>query len=110
MQKTITDNTIFFSLILVIFIITVILLQVSYEIELNELTELLEESESCELCAYRLNEKYIYGLGGIYNEGRYYCVWVEGRTVEEQQDMKYHEMCRHLVYSNPDRYCGSKEW
>ena len=59
-------------------------------IYLNAITKLqaqLEDSESCALCETRLNEKNIYGLGGIYQEGRYYCVWTEGRTIDEISDI-----------------------
>ncbi len=46
------------------------------------------------------------GINGIYYSNQFYCVWLEGRTMEEVNKTECHEMCHHFVYNDYEHFCG----
>jgi hypothetical protein len=47
---------------------------------------------------------------GIYYIGKdYYCVWAEGRSLEQQEIDDKHEYCHYLIDNDFDHFCTDKE-
>ncbi len=47
-----------------------------------------------------------YQILGRYNTNGYYCVNVEGRTMEEVTNTEIHELCHVLVHVDYPHFCG----
>jgi len=72
--------------------------------KINYLNTIESQCESCQLC----NGQPEYGVGGVYYEGKAYCIWVEGKSTEEIYILEVHEQCHDLVYRNYTHFCNLK--
>ena len=65
-------------------------------------------NETKESCNMRFNRTNGLGVNGLYVKEKYYCVWVEGRTLEEINGTKNHELCHVNIGRDVEHFCGGK--
>jgi len=62
----------------------------------------------CETCQM-FNTNITWGINGIYHNPNYYCIWTNGRLIEEINKTIIHEECHHLIEHDKDNHFCKEE-
>ncbi len=82
-----------------------VLLVIFMFVMIFQIDDLHEATDRCEM--YDPNNFILTKTNGLYFFEGYYCVWTEGRTLEEINRTDVHEVCHSLVVKDKEHFC---EW